>query len=314
VIILGNPTIVRDINQSISHLPNICSNNDMIAAMAAEHLMSQGLRHYAYIGFDDLLWSLQRKEGFVKRLHSAGFEPHIYRQPKGKAHRIWREEKHHLASWLAACPHPLGVMACNDDRGIQITTACKLVGLHVPEDVSVIGVDNDEIVCKMNNPPLSSIARNFELAGYLAAELLEKLIVGQQVADKTILVNPTHVVTRQSTNVLAIEDDDVKEALRFVRQNAKNMIQVDDVLKEVAMSRRGLGQKFKRIVGRTIHKEIVRVRVEHIANLLLETSFTISKIARQLGFSSCDHMSRYFKGQTGITPVEYRRRNRMWTE
>jgi LacI family transcriptional regulator len=311
---LGIPTIVRSVNQPVPHLPNILSNNNMIAVMAAEHLMSQGLKHYAYVGFDDLLWSQQRKEGFIRRLQTAGFEPYVYQQPKLHVQRLWREEKHYMANWLATCPRPLGIMSCNDDRGVQVTGACKLAGLCVPGDAAIIGVDNDEIVCKLNNPPLSSIARSFEIAGYQAAELLEKLITGQQVDDKTIVVNPTHVVTRQSTNILAIEDDDVKEALSFIRQNVKNMIQVDDVLRAVAMSRRGLGEKFKKIVGRTIHKEIVRMRVDHIANLLLETRFSISKISEQLGFSNCDHMSCYFKRQMGITPLEYRKQNRIWTD
>ncbi|OHB75838.1 MAG: hypothetical protein A2Z25_20865 [Planctomycetes bacterium RBG_16_55_9] len=213
-----------------------------------------------------------------------------------------------MVEWLKSLPKPIGIMAANDDRGQEVIEACRMVGIHVPDEVAVIGVDNDEIICEQANPPLSSIVRNYEEAGYEAARLLHRWIAGENVKDKNVVIRSTQVISRQSTNVLAIEDPEVAEAVRFIRQVAARPLAVQDVLETVAISRRRLDQKFCRIVGHPIHREITLSRIERIARLLLETNRSVTQIADDLGFHGPDHMGRYFRRHKGICPTDYRHR------
>lgn len=199
-------------------------------------------------------------------------------------------------------------MTANDDRGQQVIDACRTAGICVPDEAAVIGVDNDEIICEQANPPLSSVVRNYEEAGYEAAELLHRWISGENVKDKNVVIHSTQVTSRQSTNVLAIEDPEVAEAIRFIRQVAARPLAVQDVLETFAISRRRLDQKFCRIVGHPIHREITLARIERIARLLLETNRSVTQIAYDLGFHGPDHIGRYFRRHKGISPTDYRRR------
>jgi LacI family transcriptional regulator len=198
-------------------------------------------------------------------------------------------------------------MACNDDRARQVMEACKIAGLHVPEEVAIIGVDNDDLVCNLSHPPLSSIALNFERSGYEAAELLDKLMTGEKMADQRIVVRPTHIVTRQSTDILAIEDREVAKAVRFIRQHSKEPIQVSDVVDAVLVSRRSLYHQFRRVLGRSPNEEIRRTRVEQIVRMLVETNLPVSKIAFALGYSSVAHIARYFRQEKGMNLQSYRK-------
>jgi LacI family transcriptional regulator len=200
-------------------------------------------------------------------------------------------------------------MACNDDRGRQVLEACKIADLHVPEEVAILGVDNDEMVCDLSNPRLSSIALNLERSGYEAAELLDKLMAGnKKMANQKIIAQPTHVVTRQSTNILAIEDSDVAQAVRFIRQHSKEMLQVDDVAKTVGISRRGLERRFRIALKRSVFNEIKRVRAEQVARMLVETNQSIGQIALALNYPGIEHISRFFRKEKGMSPLAYRKK------
>jgi LacI family transcriptional regulator len=173
--------------------------------------------------------------------------------------------------------------------------------------VAVVGVDNDEFICDLSSPPLSSIVLSVEKAGYEAAELLDKMMAAEQIARPEIYIRPTHVVTRQSTDILSIEDTDVAEAVSFIRQHAKMPIQVASVVEAVSLSRRVLEKRFRRALGHSIHAEIRRVRTELIVQMLAETEMPISEIADALGFPSVAHVSRYFRKEKGMSPLKYRR-------
>jgi LacI family transcriptional regulator len=211
-------------------------------------------------------------------------------------------------AWLKQLPKPIGLMACNDDQGQHVLEACKIGGLHVPEQVAIVGLGNDDLICDLVNPPLSSIAVSAEKAGYEAAGVLDKIMAGKKVTNQKIVVRPTHVVTRQSTNVFAVDDRDVLMALHFIHRRArKEAIQVDDVLRAVSLSRRSLYNRFAQILGRSVHEEIKRVRVDQLAQLLVSTNVPISHIASTLGYSDIKNIARYFKQLKGMTPLEYRK-------
>jgi LacI family transcriptional regulator len=248
-----------------------------------------------------------RGKVFQQRVEKAGFDIRVYEQPKSKSRRAWQNEQSILSDWLKSLPKPVGIMACNDDRGQHVTEVCKTAGLKVPDEVAVIGVDNDELVCDLTEPPLSSLALNVEKGGYEAAELLDHLMSGKKITTDSIIVEPTQVVGRQSTDVLAIEDRLVSEALQFIRNNAKRTIQVADVVAVARVSRRSLEQRFRKILGRSINHEIRRVRVEQVARILIETNKSIGQIALDLGYPGVDHIARYFRAEKGISPAAYRK-------
>ncbi len=212
-----------------------------------------------------------------------------------------------LAEWLRTLPKPVGVMACNDDRGQHITEACATANLDVPYEVAVIGVDNDDQVCDISNPSLSSVALDVEKAAFQASGLLDKMMAGEKIPPQTVTVHPNRVVTRQSTNIVAVEDKLVSQALHFIHQNAKRLIQVDDVIKALNVSRRSLHDKFMKTLRRSVYDEIKRVRIDLISQMLVETDLSISDIALGLGYDSSNHIARYFKQKMGISPLDYRK-------
>ncbi len=308
---MGLPTVVSPYTEPFPGLPNIVTDDEAIGKMAAEYLLHRGFKQFAYCGFGQIYyWSRQRGKSFGQRIAEAGYETHYYEYeiPKSSGQHSWEKEQSNIADWLRQLPKPIGLMACNDDQGQYVLEACKIAGLHVPGQVAIIGLGNDDLICDLVTPPLSSIAVSAEKAGYQAAEVLDKIMEGKKVTDQTIVVSPTHVVTRQSTNVFAVTDRDVLAALHFIHQHArKEAIQVDDVLRAVYLSRRSLYNRFSQLLGRSVHEEIKRVRVEQLAQLLVSTNMPISHIASSLGYSDIKNISRYFKQQKGMSPVEYRK-------
>lgn len=306
----GVPAIVvghsNDDNPGIA---NVITESVAIAEMAAEHLLECGLRQFAYCGFADMTWSRARARSFCERVSKAGFRAHVY-EPPVPLSISWAVERKHVTEWLSALPKPVGVMACNDDRGHQVIEACKIAGLRVPDDVAVIGADNDELVCSLSDPHMTSVAINFEQAGYEAARLLDRLMDGDGSAGKRIIVPALHVVPRPSTDVLFVEDPQLARALRFIRDNARQPIQVDDVARAAGLSRRVLEKRFRAAIDRSVLNEIRRVRVDWICRMLVETNQPIAEIAHASGYADALHFARYFRREKNISPLQYRRRHR----
>jgi LacI family transcriptional regulator len=281
-----------------------------ISRMAAEHFLERGFTRFAYCGFDDMTWSQQRGQNFGRTVEAFGCRCFFYRQPRAKRLRTADKEQAIIAQWLGSLPKPIALLAGNDDRGQDVLVACKIAGLDVPTQVAILGVDNDELVCSLSYPQLSSVALGTESAGYEAARILAKLMDGQEAtaAEEEVLISPLHVVTRHSTDILAIEDRQVAEAIHFIREHFKETILVDDVAEAVALSRRALEQRFRKLLKHSVHEEIVRTRVNQMARMLTDTNLSISRIARLLGYSYVNNISRYFRQQKGISPSGYRKK------
>lgn len=303
----GLPAIVVPTREKIPGFPNILDDCSAEGKMAADYLLDRGFSRFAYCGFTNVHWSQGRQEGFRKRIKQAGFELHVHEQSRTKIRRSYKNQQTRIADWLKSLPKPIGLMTCDDERGRHVIEACRMAGLAVPEEIAVIGVDNDELVCTLAQPPLSSIAVNTERAGYEAAEMLDKMMAGKKIKKRNILVKPQYVMTRQSTDILAIEDREVARAVRFIRQHANQLIQVRDVVREAAVSRRELERRFRRDLGRSVLNEIKRVRTEQVARMLLDTNLTVTQIALSLGYSSLN-LARYFRRQMGLTPLAYRKK------
>jgi len=304
----------------------ILTDDQAIGHTAAEHLLECGFHQFAFVGYDGMYWSRQREDGFSQAIAGAGRECVPFRQASDLRQRTWRKEQRVLADWLHGLPRPLGLMACNDDRARQVVDACATAGLSVPEDVAILGVDNDEFVCNLSNPPISSIALGLEDAGYQAAAMLDRLMRADTrtrtdkhgpsrtvasvgvCAGPCLSVPPIAVVTRRSTDVSVIGDPFVAQAVRFIRSNCRRPLQIDDVLGAVAISRRGLLDRFKRVLGCTVHQYIKRTRVARIEELLLGTPHSVGEIARILGFPSAEHVALYFRSVKHINPAAFRAR------
>ncbi|MDI6448871.1 AraC family transcriptional regulator [Anaerobaca lacustris] len=306
----GLPVVVAPYSEPFAGIPNILTDDRAIGTLAADHLLRRGFRHFAYCGFGDAyFWSRRRGRSFCDRVKEAGFEPHCFDfdHSKPASERSWQSQQRTLVDWLKSLPQPVGLMACNDDQSQCVLEACKTAELHVPEQVAIIGLGNDDLVCDMATPRLSSIALSAQKAGYEAAAVLDRQMQGQSVAAPTIVVRPSHVVARQSTNVFAVEDRYVLAALRFIHRRAgKEALQVDDVLDAVSISRRSLYDRFARTLGRSPHEEIQRVRVDRFTRLLVTTDLSVSQIASALGCADAKNLARYFKRATGMTPLSYR--------
>jgi len=289
----------------------IVCDNEAIGKLGATTLLGLGLRHFGYCGLSGLEFSDHRAASFLRTIESAGREAHHYSHQASHPERSWYDEQKQLARWLGGLPKPAGILACNDDRARMLSEVCHLRGIRIPDDVAILGVDNDEQVCSSANPPLSSIALATERGGYAAAALLDALMRGRNTTAELVAVSPTHVVSRQSTDTLAIDDPILVRSLRFIRDNSDKAIRVADLRSVAWVSRRALQDRFKHFLGRTPMEEIHRCRLERIQRLLIETDMTVGEIAMALGFDVDAHFSRFFSRQTGITPREYRRKNRV---
>jgi LacI family transcriptional regulator len=310
ILSLGLPTIVAAYSKKLPNTPQILSNNTEVGKIASNHLTEHGFRNFAYCGFDDQYWSIERGNGFRENLQQNGFKTHFYHAPTSMRERLWENEPYHMARWLAVLPKPVGILTCTDERAQQIIEAAHIANLTVPDEVAVIGVDNDEMICEITRPTLTSIDIGSEKAGYEAAALLDKMINGSQKKVKNVVGHPITIHMRESTDIIAIEDQDVRTALHYIYEKAPiESLKVQDVVNQTTVSRRMLENKFNKLLKRTILHEIKRVRIQQISKLLLESKMNISEIAVATGFKSIQNISRYFSETVGISPVEYRKKH-----
>lgn len=287
--------------------PKIESDHHAIGALAADHLVERGFRDYAFCGFGDQRWSLARREGFVARLRERGHPCEVWESPwTGPRAQSWEREQAQIARWLSSLPLPVGLMACSDMRGQHVLDACQRLDRAVPEEVAVVGVDDDAVLCNLCHPPLSSVVPNPERVGYEAAALLERLMAGQAAPAEAMRVGPVGVQTRQSSDVLAIDDPAVASALRFIRERAFHGCSMKDVLRHASMSRSLLERKFRQYLGHSPQAEIRSVQLKRVRQLLAESDLALTEIAALAGYAHPEYMSVVFKRETGQTPGQFR--------
>lgn len=305
----GIPAIAAiHLEHPLTHIPCIMPNNEQIGRMAAEHFLEKGFKRFAFCGFQNVYWSNQRYLCFSKFLAEKGYNVIDYNPDGKKPFRFREDELLAIADWLKTLPKSTGLFICNDDRAQQVADACRIAEINVPEDVAVLSVDNDEMVCELADPPVSSIELNSEQAGYKAAETLDKMMKGLKPESSNIEVNPVRVITRRSSDILAISDPDVLQALRYIRTNANKVISVEDVVEHVPVSRRVLERRFRDVLSRSILEEIRQVRAGKIQILLTETNMSMTQIASKLDFSSSKQICRLFHEVFEISPMAYRKK------
>jgi LacI family transcriptional regulator len=293
--------------QLVEGYSNVCENTGAIGRLGAEYLLERGFRNFAFCGFFQDYWSEVRSQSFSDTVRQQNYGIHIYEPPKRQKGFRWEYEIPYMVKWLKSLPKPIALMACNDERGQHVLDACKVAGLNVPNDIAVLGVDNDDMICELTDPPMSSVVLNFKKCGYEAANTLARLMQGERISEK-IAVEPLTVASRQSTNLLAIQDRELADVLKYIREHVREKINVNEIVKISAMSRHVLYRKFRNALSRSPHEEIVRVRMNEMANMLITSRLSISEIAYRMGEQDDKHISRCFRRVMGMSPAMYRKK------
>jgi LacI family transcriptional regulator len=310
---LGIPLIDLNDTPLFPGIPKIRPDNKAIGRLGAEHFLERGFRHFAFCGFGSECWSCERREGFADALRRARHSCEVLDvNYPGVITPGWNAKQTAvLAKWLRSLPKPSGVMACVDVRAFQVLHAAQHAELLVPEEIALLGVNNDMMRCELSYPPLSSVALNAHRSGYYAAELLDRMLRGEDVGVVDERIEPLGVVTRLSTEILAVPDKHVAAALSFIRMHAASGITVDDVVKHAAASRSQLEKKFRQFIARSPQAEIRRVQMARVKELLVETDLPLKTVAGMTGFDHDEYMSVVFKRLTGESPGHFRKHSRM---
>jgi LacI family transcriptional regulator len=292
-------------------LPRVSTDDLAVGRLAAAHLLSLGLPHFAYFGNRTEYYSLVREQGFKQAIGAAGLSCHVFLNGSGDGAHEAASARGALEEWMSHIPKPIGILASTDSRALQVLAVCRKLEIDVPTEVALLGVDNDDVFCELANPPLSSIALSTQRIGYEAARMLERLMAGDKPVERQLLVPPAGVVPRRSSDLPAILDPDVAAAVRYISLHVQDDLQVADVLREVPVSRRSLEQRFLKALGRTPAAEIRRAQVEVAKHILTETDEAMPRVALAAGFSSAKQLGSSFHHETGVTPTAYRRQSRL---
>jgi LacI family transcriptional regulator len=290
-------------------LPSVGIDSGGIVDLAVGHLLDRGFRALAYCGLPpgENRWADLRGARFAERVRQAGVPGAVF---PARRRAAWDDDQRALAGWLAGLPRPVGVMAWNDDRGLQVLDACRRAGLRVPDEVAVVGVDNDELLCNLSSPPLSSVDTGVERAGYAAADLLGRMMGGERVPPEPVFLPPVGVVARRSTEATAVADAELARLIRLVRDRACDGLRVGDLLRQSSRSQSTLQRQFRAALGRSPQEEITRVRLDRARHLLAHTDMNVAAVAERCGFAHAKHFCTAFLRGTGQTPGQFRKATR----
>lgn len=292
--------------------PFVGMNNHIVGERVARHFLDRGFRKFA-CGLDTSeRFFVQRWESFRETLQKHGCTCDLFEYaPEAGSRPRWDQHQRRLADWLTSLEKPCAVFATNDQLGFWMLDAARRAGLRVPEELAVVGAENDKTLCETAWPPLSSVQLRGQHAGYQAAKFLDDWMLRKMAPPKEMLLSPGDVVVRQSSDIVAVEDERIARALHFIRQKASEGVGVDEVAREVALSRSALERRMKASVGRSPGDELIRIRFGLVEKLLSQTDLTLDAIADRAGFKHPQYMAEAFRKRFGITPGEYRKRNRI---
>ena len=303
----GIIVMAQDYISPFQGIPNITADDHKMGEMAAERCVARGFRNFAFFGNNGMCWSDGRRDGFRDYLEQAGFGDNVHIYNRQRISNLWYYRQELLRDWLLSLPKPVGIFACDDNQAVILAEACHALEFRIPYDVAILGVDNDEILCNMSDPPITSIDVDIERGGYEAAAMATQRMHDSSYGGNDIVLQPLHIVTRESTNLITTKDILVHHALTFIDSNLQHKIQVADVLKHVPISRRLLEQRFLKATGKTIYQYISEQRIDYFARLLLETGEPVSNLAARMDEPDPKSLSRRFKELKGCTPTAYRR-------
>ena len=304
----GIVALAQDYISKFDSIPNITGDYVNTGRMAAKYFLSKGFTNFGYFGYNGVCWSDERCEAFRECIRESVGVDNVHVYDRQNIDNMWYYDQSILTDWLLELPKPIAIMACDDNQGNILLQACELCGLHVPYDVAVLGVDNDDILCGMSSPAMSTINVDIERGGYDTAAMVDKMVRDHSYEGEDIVLNPLTVVERLSSSLFATNDREVLMALMYIHSNLDSKIQVTDVLENVPLSRRLLEQRFKKMTGMTIYNYISNQRIERFAQYLLSGNESISEIAARMDEFDTKSISRRFKELKGCTPSEFRKK------
>jgi LacI family transcriptional regulator len=311
----GIPCI--DVLGAVEHstIPLVHVNHPLLVQMAADHLIEKGYRRFAYCGLPDQNWSRERATQFQQYITGKGYpvDCHDHISPKLRATFNWERAQNRLSAWLSGLEQPVGILVCSDQIGTDVMDACRRAGIPVPDGAGVIGIDNDEPLCMVCDPPMTSIDAAHQHVGYRAAMELHRMMLGGPSLKQAVEIKPTGVVRRRSTDALILNDANLVRALRFIKDYAVKGIRVDEVAEQAGLSRSVLQRRFKHLLGRTVHEELLRTKLTKAEELLASSALPLAEIAEVAGFNHQEYMGVVFMKRHGITPAAYRLRIRQTT-
>lgn len=311
---LGVPVVDVLCNTVYADIPQVETDDQRVAQLALTHLWERGFRRFAFSGYRGAHFSESRGRHFANLVRERGLPVDVHEitapgwATLTEIERVGVHEPASFNQWLQALKRPTGMFVCNDIRGQQVLNSCRRLGLLIPDDLAVVGVDDDESVCQLCDPALSSVKPDADRVGYRAAQLLQELMSQGSVQQRLEYIQPLAVVQRRSTQALAINDVEVSRACRFIRENIAQRINVSSVVQAVNISRRQLERRFQEALGRTPHEEITSAQIERVKQLLIETDLTLERIAPLAGYSHKERLAAVFKRECGETPGAYRQR------
>jgi LacI family transcriptional regulator len=306
---LGLPVVNLAGTLADVRLPRVMNDHRAIGRQAAEHLLGCGFRHFAYYGLKNAWFSEERAAGFAERVEEEGHPCAMLKTSAIADQRGgWCGRQRELKRWMKSQPRPLAVMAVNDALARMVVDVCRGLGMRVPYDVAVVGVGNQPVLCEASEPTISSVARNGKEIGYRAAQYLDRQMSGRQPAKQDVFVAPAGVVTRQSTDVVAVDDPDLSLAVQRIHECLNRPFRVESLVRELNVSRRWLEYRFRQSLGLSPYEYICQARVKQVRDLLLEPrKIPDEELAERCGFSSVRHLQRAFQRVEGVTPTQYRK-------
>ena len=301
------PVIVSPHTKLYENCVNLWADNFLIGELAAEYFLKKGYRHLGLLGFKKFAWSLERENGYQHR--AAKSHVRVEHFLFNDIRMLWEDLPNRLLEWLKTIPKPCAIFSVTDELSLHLLESANHADYKVPSELAIIGVDNDELLCEMMTPTLSSIDQNAWQSGLEITEILLKWMETGSRPSSDIIIKPGRIIERHSTNALAIDDEQVRKALNFINVNAPyHEIHVCDVTESTSNSRRILEKKFKELLNSTILDEIRKVRIQRIKYFLEESDLTTQQIADEMGFENPNNITRYFKSATGYNPLGYRKK------
>lgn len=300
---------VGDVFSSVPGMGKVITDENARVELAIEHLLARRFTQFAYFAPPSHRYTHHQGEAFERALQARGYSCHTYR-PGYRAGRkmTWGEQQRRVNRWLMSLPRPIAILAVDAHHARQLAEVCHFSSIRVPDEFAIIAGDSDDLLCEVSTPPLSAVSLACERIGYEAAAMLHQMMEGQAAPKEPTLVTPHGVVSRQSTDFLAIDDPMIVRALRFIQNHTQHGIGVDDVLREVPLSRRSLEIQFKTYLGRTPAEEIRRVQLERARDLLVNRDLSITEVALSAGFSNATRFGIAFRKKFGTTPRSYRKK------
>lgn len=301
------PIIIQNYRDRYPLACNITGDYYGSGVMAAGFFIKRGFYHFAFYGYNNTIWSRERMAGYKAAVEEKGYALHTLNNDSIHSEQ-WSFNPEALKEWLLSLPKPIALFACDDYYASQITETCKMYNIDIPNDIAVLGVDNDELPCHISDPPLSSIVLDVENGGYEAGRLLHKLMNGEISKPYDITIKPIRIECRESTEKYAVKDAHIVKAVRFIEKNYDRQISIAHILREVPLSRRALEKKFKKELGLPVYQYLQAYRVEKFTELLIKSDLPLPDVAMRCGFDEYKNVSRVFIKRKQMTPLQYRNR------